>query len=467
MHYVFQAADLSKYDHDAAMSKYGFIDWGVNTTLNIGDVVFLYFKTPEQKIRYKTVVEKIIFNANDICGDEFWKEGNKRKEKDKYYRLKLVDSIDDERLSYGCLKDHGVISTLQGSEEVKPETLKYIESVLYDKRSDKYVSITKKERIKANLEVHPKSVDILDVTSKECCFKNNIDVLNECFGAKRSLYMNASYPQKRNDFIREINTNDKIIVWMPKLYGNSSQWKNSISDDGTIIYEIAEEGLTKDWMDTGKHDLEAIRLVFVKESPRDPYRFVGAFKSGSMKYLNHTYIRVATKVRLIGDPVLQVELMDDSQTTQQLEEEFNSIEETLNDTNLNGLDKMAIVKTRINQGVFRDKLIRKYGKCCLCGVDDERLLIASHIKPWADSSPDERTDEDNGLLLCPNHDKLFDKGYISFDDEGYILISKGLSEHNLIFTNIHSDMKISLSAKEKKFMRYHREAIFIDNKKNE
>lgn len=142
MQYVFQAADLSKYDHDAAMSKYGFIDWGVNTTLNIGDIVFLYFKTPVQKIRYKTVVEKIIYNANEICGDEFWKDGNKRKEKDKYYRLKLVANIDDERLSYGYLKEHGVISTLQGSEEVKPETLIYINSVLDDKKSDAFLSIS-------------------------------------------------------------------------------------------------------------------------------------------------------------------------------------------------------------------------------------------------------------------------------------------------------------------------------------
>ena len=142
MQYVFQAADLNKYDHDAAMSKYGFIDWGVNTSLNIGDIVFLYFKTPVQRIKYKTIVEKIIFNMNEICGDEFWKDGNERKPKDKYYRLKLVDYIDDERLSYNYLKDHGVISTLQGSEVVKSETLSYIESVINDKKSDAFKSIT-------------------------------------------------------------------------------------------------------------------------------------------------------------------------------------------------------------------------------------------------------------------------------------------------------------------------------------
>lgn len=164
----------------------------------------------------------------------------------------------------------------------------------------------------SKLEIHPKMVSILDALSRKCQFNNNVDVLNECFGANRNIYMHACYPQKRDEFIWEINTNDKIIVWMPKLYGNSSKWKNSISDDGTVIYEIDEEDRTTDWMDVGKHDLSVIRLVFVKPKAREPYVFVGAFVNGIMNHLNHTYLRIATKVRLIGDPVDKVELLDDS-----------------------------------------------------------------------------------------------------------------------------------------------------------
>lgn len=136
MQYIFQSANLNKYNHDAALAKYGFIDWGVNIALDVGDIVFLYFSTPISRVRYRMVVEKIITDVNDVCGDEFWENGYKRKEKDEYYRLKLIDNIDDERLSYNCLKENGVISTLQGSEEVKPETLTYILSVLNDKKSD-------------------------------------------------------------------------------------------------------------------------------------------------------------------------------------------------------------------------------------------------------------------------------------------------------------------------------------------
>ncbi len=72
-------------------------------------------------------------------------------------------------------------------------------------------------------------------------------------------------------------------------------------------------------------------------------------------------------------------------------------------------ERDAIIKARIGQGGFMQKLIIKYGKCRVCGMDDEKLLIASHIKPWAISNDKEKLDDNNGLLLCPNHDALFDK----------------------------------------------------------
>lgn len=147
---------------------------------------------------------------------------------------------------------------------------------------------------------------------------------------------------------------------------------------------------------------------------------------------------------------------------QELKLEAQSIEKDIQSSNLVGMDKVAVVKARVNQGVFRDRLIRKYGKCCLCGADEESLLIASHIKPWVDSSPEERVDENNGLLLCPNHDRLFDRGFISFDDDGTIMISELLSDNNRIFLNVNQDAGIALDDSTKKYMEYHRNYIYID-----
>ncbi len=130
-------------------------------------------------------------------------------------------------------------------------------------------------------------------------------------------------------------------------------------------------------------------------------------------------------------------------------------------SNLQGLEKEAFVKQRVNQGVFRDILLKKQKKCCLCGVAEPNLLTASHIKPWRDCTPEERLDEDNGLLLCPNHDRLFDQGWISFKDNGEILISNKLTQPNRMFTNVQDKMKIDMSSDSRRvFMEYHRSKIF-------
>ena len=70
----------------------------------------------------------------------------------------------------------------------------------------------------------------------------------------------------------------------------------------------------------------------------------------------------------------------------------------------------------------------------------------------------------NGLLLCPNHDKAFDRGYISFDDNGLIIISDELDDTNRVFLNLRQDMRIKLTDGNREYVKYHRKNIF-NNKK--
>lgn len=125
-----------------------------------------------------------------------------------------------------------------------------------------------------------------------------------------------------------------------------------------------------------------------------------------------------------------------------------------------GKERETFIKARVNQSVFRERLLNKYDCCCLCKVSNPKFLIASHIKSWADSENDEKLDVDNGFLLCPNHDALFDSGYISFDENGTIMISEELGQVDAIFMNVDKNMKISLSSKNKKYLEYHRNNIF-------
>lgn len=87
------------------------------------------------------------------------------------------------------------------------------------------------------------------------------------------------------------------------------------------------------------------------------------------------------------------------------------------------------------------------------------FLIAIHIKPWIQSDNKECLDINNELLLCPNHDALFDKGYISFDEDERILISESLEETTKFFMNINKSIKTALNEGEKKYIKWHRKNI--------
>ncbi|MTH94581.1 HNH endonuclease signature motif containing protein, partial [Roseibium sp. RKSG952] len=95
---------------------------------------------------------------------------------------------------------------------------------------------------------------------------------------------------------------------------------------------------------------------------------------------------------------------------------------------------------------------------------DPNYLVASHIKGWRHSNNMERLDPNNGLLLAPHIDKLFDKGQISFSDEGNILIKSNDVKRILKKWGVDISRKIIVNSKELKYIRYHREKYF--KKKN-
>ena len=142
--------------------------------------------------------------------------------------------------------------------------------------------------------------------------------------------------------------------------------------------------------------------------------------------------------------------------------EVEDVDEIVNDNiNLRESDKQAIVKIRIGQGKFREKLLLRDKKCILCGIQNQNLLISSHIKAWKDcTSPKEKLDIDNGIILCSLHDALFDKGLITFDDNGKILFSDDLSASDRLLTNLSGDCYIKMNNSMKEYMNWHRTHTF-------
>jgi len=136
--------------------------------------------------------------------------------------------------------------------------------------------------------------------------------------------------------------------------------------------------------------------------------------------------------------------------------------EDIEHENISKTTKKAIIESRVGQGLFRKELITLgNGKCAVTNLDLTDILIASHIKPWKVSNNNERLDPYNGLLLSPNYDKLFDSGYISFDDDGQIIISSILTEIQYEQLGINKDIRLfkKINHKVKKYLTYHRKNI--------
>lgn len=85
-------------------------------------------------------------------------------------------------------------------------------------------------------------------------------------------------------------------------------------------------------------------------------------------------------------------------------------------------ERQAVIAARRGQGVFRALLDEHWGSCAVTGCTNRKLLRASHIQRWRDSSNVDRLNPDNGLLLAAHVDAAFDAGLISFDDDGHIRI---------------------------------------------
>ena len=105
------------------------------------------------------------------------------------------------------------------------------------------------------------------------------------------------------------------------------------------------------------------------------------------------------------------------------------LEAHLDLTKKEGVDKLAAVKVRVNQDIFRKMVLANYGgKCCVTGLAVPDVLRASHISPWAEDEKN-RLNPENGLCLSATYDAAFDRHLISFDEHYRLIVSKSIKDH--------------------------------------
>lgn len=128
--------------------------------------------------------------------------------------------------------------------------------------------------------------------------------------------------------------------------------------------------------------------------------------------------------------------------------------------------KSIQTKIRIGQEKFRKNLLKHFKECPITGIDEKRILSASHIKPWAVSTNEERLDIYNGFIFSPTIDKLFDKGLITFENNKELIVSPILSEINIDIIGIVGGKKYLKLPIENRmsYLEFHRENIFISIK---
>lgn len=127
-----------------------------------------------------------------------------------------------------------------------------------------------------------------------------------------------------------------------------------------------------------------------------------------------------TLLRLSGQESNALDLASDAAACAQHQAAHDAI---LADASITSTEKEHLILARLGAGLFRARVLRLEGSCRLTGVSDHQHLRASHIKPWRSCRNQERLDGNNGLALAPHVDHLFDRGFISFEDNGGLIVS--------------------------------------------
>ena len=150
-----------------------------------------------------------------------------------------------------------------------------------------------------------------------------------------------------------------------------------------------------------------------------------------------------------------------------------TVEESLNISKLDlmGKERTTVIRQRVNQSVFRTMVLSNYDEhCAITGINIPDLLVAGHIIPWAESTPQQKLDPENGICLSALYDKAFDKGLITISPDDYtIRLSSALREYE---TQEYFDKHFgSLSGKQitipqehkpnRDYLAYHRDRVFL------
>lgn len=147
-----------------------------------------------------------------------------------------------------------------------------------------------------------------------------------------------------------------------------------------------------------------------------------------------------------------------------VEWEEHEIERVRDDSQISDTTREALILARRGQGLFKQRVRSIERACRVTQVDQIEHLRASHCKPWRDATNEERLDAENGLLLTPTVDHLFDRGFIGFEDNGDVLISPVVHRISLAKMGIDPERPPNVgrfSSGQRRYLEFHREYVLL------
>jgi len=170
---------------------------------------------------------------------------------------------------------------------------------------------------------------------------------------------------------------------------------------------------------------------------------------------------------LIGDDIRPI-ISESSENQYEIKTDIEAEEERIEklikkDKSISETEKETLIKSRKGQGKFRKDVLELFKACPFTGIENPTFLNASHIKPWVKCDNAERLDPLNGLPLTPVADHLFDKGFITFENDGQALFSKHVLLPELKAMGLYPEKEYSIkiiSSEQKRYLEYHRNNVF-------
>lgn len=177
----------------------------------------------------------------------------------------------------------------------------------------------------------------------------------------------------------------------------------------------------------------------------------GCYLAGISDSLGHLLMALTKADEL---PLSTSHFARESEPDAEILEDLHRIED---DPNVPVTQRIQLAKARVGQGLFRKRVILLDQACRVTGVTDKRVLVASHIKDWKDSTNAERINGHNGILLSPHVDALFDDHLITFEDDGQMQVHLSLPEDVLSRWSIDPKRRVeAFRSEQSQFLSHHR-----------